>query len=381
VTPIFSELSPLQLGFFIAFAASLVIQLLYFTLIYLRVATYKPKSTNLTTPQKPSISVVICARNEEVNLENFLPSILEQDYPNFEVIVVNDCSYDDSEFVLSRLQKLYPNLKVTNIKPDEKFSHGKKLALTVGIKAAQNEWLVLTDADCQPSSSKWLSTIAQNFSGNTNVVLGYGAYMKKKGFSNKLIRFDTFYIALNYLGMALIKRPYMGVGRNLAYKKELFFKNKGFASHSFLRSGDDDLFIQEIANGKNTAVEIDVNSHTLSVPRETLGSWFMQKRRHLTTSPYYRNSIKLALFLEPFSRILFWTTGFTLFAIGFSPLLVAGIMLFRLIVTTSILIMAMNRLNETKLFLISFLYDLFSPILYLWLAFANQFNKKRFRWN
>lgn len=379
--PTLSELSPFELGLLVVFTISFLTQLVFYLSVYLKVPLYKPKIEAEAQQNFPPVSVVICARNEEANLEKFLPTVLEQDYPRFEVIVVNDCSYDDSEFVLSRFQKIYPNLKVTHIKPDEKFSHGKKLALTVGIKAAQHEWLVLTDADCQPASSAWLKNIARHFTDTTQVVLGYGGYKTGKGFLNKLIRFDALFVALNYLGMALSGKPYMGVGRNLAYRKELFFRNRGFASHSFLHSGDDDLFVHEVANGKNTAVEIDAQSRTLSIPRETFGSWMLQKRRHISTGPFYRNSVKAALMAEPLSRILFWFSGVTLLAMGVSPWIIGSALLFRLIVVSIILKAAMNRLSESKLFLISFLHDLLSPILYLWLAIANRFNKKQFRWN
>jgi hypothetical protein len=92
---------------------------------------------------------------------------------------------------------------------------GKKLSITLGVKGAKFEHLILTDADCRPASRNWLKSIAENFSNEKQIVLGYGPYKKEKGFLNRLIRFDTTWIGMNYFSMALAKLPYMGVGRNL----------------------------------------------------------------------------------------------------------------------------------------------------------------------
>lgn len=360
---------------------SLLIQLNYYLGIYLRVALFKKtdNNSNINT-EKPPVSVVICARNEEENLKHFLPKVLEQKYPNYEVIVVNDCSSDNSDIVLENFQKQYPHLKVTTIKEDEKFSHTKKLALTVGIKAAKNEWLLLTDADCVPQSDLWLSTMAENFKGNTEVVLGYGGYLSEKGLLNKLIRFDTMLIAMNYFGFTLIRKPYMGVGRNLAYKRSLFFKNRGFASHSQIDSGDDDLFIREVANKANTVVEFRHEAHTLSVPRKTYTNWIRQKRRHTSTSKYYNSGIKLLLGLEPFSRLLFFLSALALIALLYFPYIVGSVLIVRMIVKLSIIKAVMKKLNEKKILLTSLLWDFYSLYFYSKLLLLNSVTSKKTKW-
>ena len=182
---------------------------------------------------------------------------------------------------------------------------GKKFALTLGIKAAKYDYLLLTDADCYPRDKDWISSMAKHFFNKT-IVLGYGAYEKHKGLLNKLVRFDTFQVAMQYFSYALIGKTYMGVGRNLAYKKSLFFDNKGFATHLHLPSGDDDLFIKEVATYNNTAISIEYSSHTLSVPKMNWKSWIRQKSRHLSTGIYYKNYHKLMLGSWTLSQILFW---------------------------------------------------------------------------
>ncbi|RPH30752.1 MAG: glycosyltransferase [Bacteroidales bacterium] len=359
--------------------ATLIIQLYYYLGIYLKVALHKNIGEDLPTPCIP-ISVVICARDEEANLESFLPYVLEQDYPDFEVIVVNDCSSDNSSYTLDRMLKKYPNLRVTTIKQDEKFTHNKKLALTVGIKAAKNEWLVLTDADCRPDSSKWLASMATNFSENSEVVLGYGGFFEERGFLNRIIRFDGLFIAMQYLGFALIGRPYIGVGRNLAYKKDLFFRNKGFASHAHIHSGDDDLFINAVAKRTNTKVEFRIDSHTRTTPRNSYNKWEIQKRRHITTSSRYRLSTKIILGGEILSRIFFFGSAIALIAMLYYPWIVASSILLRWIVQLSIIKGVMNRLSERKILLLSLFYDFYSLFFYARLSLLNVINPRKASW-
>ena len=281
---------------------TLVIQIIYYS-IYLKVSSHKTKNHII---DKFPVSIVICARNEAISLQKNLPAILEQDYSDFEVIVVNDCSEDNTDMVIAELRQTYPHLRSTTINKDKKFTHGKKLALAVGIKGAEHEWLILTDADCKPTSKNWIYSMQHNFSEDASIILGYGGYRRRKGLLDKFIRFDTLYIAMQYLGLAISGKPYMGVGRNLAYRKSLFFKSKSFSQHSHLLSGDDDLFINQVATKNNTKVELHKDSQVVSEPVRTWRKWMQQKRRHLTTFSYYRSGSKFYLGLELLSRILFY---------------------------------------------------------------------------
>lgn len=374
------QLTTYELAFFSVLLFSILVQLFYYFLVFIRVTARSGKVYKGADADLPPVSVVICARNEEENLEEFLPLILEQQYPNFEVVVVDDCSEDDTDMVLRRLSARYPHLKTTSIKPDLKFNHGKKLALTLGIKAASHEWLLLTDADCKPHSEFWIREMAKNFKSPNQMVLGYGGYMPAKGLLNRLIRIDAFYVAMQYLGFAKLGLPYMGVGRNLAYRKELFFENKGFANHNHIPSGDDDLFVQQVALKSNTTVEYGQMAHTRSVANSSIKGWVRQKRRHLTTSPMYRKGIKVWLGLEPLSRLMFWTAGIVLLVNQNYLEVVGAIMLFRMLFVSIILKIAMNRLNERKIFLLSLAYDLFSPVCTASLLLLNSFTKKRSKW-
>jgi cellulose synthase/poly-beta-1,6-N-acetylglucosamine synthase-like glycosyltransferase len=345
---------------FLIFSLAAVIQLFYYYFFYLSVYTYKLKTQGKSTHP---VSVIICARNEAENLSNFLPSILEQDYPDYEVIVVNDCSEDNSYDILGKYLTQYPHLKVSTVNKDPKFTHNKKFAQFIGIKAAKNEILLFTDADCQPESDKWLEGMTSHFEEKITFVLGYGGYLIEKGLLNKYIRYDSMTIAMQYLAMAIRGIPYMGVGRNLAYRRSAFFANKGFGVHINLASGDDDLFVNTNASGLNTCVEFRKHTHTRSVPKSTVSEWITQKKRHLTTAPYYKLRDKLLLTTEPVARVIYYTAFIILLSFSFLWPFVLAIFGIRLITQIIVFILVQKRLNEPHLLTYSLIFDIFSPVI------------------
>jgi len=358
---------------FLVFVLSAAIQLFYYFYYYLATWTHKVPEVNIS---KKPVSVIICARNEAENLARFLPSVLEQDYPDYEVIVVNDCSEDNSYKILGDFLTRYPHLRISNVNKDPKFTHNKKFAQFIGIKAARNEILLFTDADCKPESDKWLEGMASHFNSTTHFVLGYGGYLKEKGVLNKYIRYDSMTIAMQYLGMAIRGFPYMGVGRNLAYLRTIFFDNKGFGTHNHIISGDDDLFVNNNATGINTSVEIRKTSHTRSVPFSSLHKWITQKKRHLTTAPYYKFRDKFLLSLEPISRVLFYTSFIILISLLFLWQYVLIIFGLRLISQIIVLTLGEKKLNEPGLTGFSLIFDIFSPVINGTLLLSNYIRKR-----
>jgi biofilm PGA synthesis N-glycosyltransferase PgaC len=365
-----------EIIFMVLFGLSFIVQLIFYLGIYARFLFYKPVS--LKKKQEP-VSVIICARNEAENLDKYLPSVLTQDYPVYEVIVVNDCSLDHTDEILGKYLKKYKHLRTTNINEDKKFAHGKKLAVTVGIKAAKHEILIFTDADCQPSSDQWLSRIQRNFTKEKSIVLGYGGYFRRKGLLNNYIRYDTMMIAWQYFSYVLSGNPYMGVGRNLAYRKSLFFANKGFASHYHLLSGDDDLFVNETANKINTAIEFSPQSHTRSETKKTLREWIKQKRRHLTTSKYYKSRHKFLLGIEAISRILFYGSFFYLLSIHVYPRYILSAFGLRFLLQLVFTKKVMKLLNEKNLLISSLFFDVFSLFINFILYISNRLRFRRRR--
>ncbi|MCJ8209964.1 glycosyltransferase [Mucilaginibacter sp. RS28] len=306
-------------------AFGFVVQLFYLLVYHLKLNSYKAEEA----PEKECVpvSVIIAARNERDNLERFLPKILTQNYPDFEVIVVNDCSVDDSNYLLDELQAQYSKLKIVTVTESRQFKTGKKFAITMGIKAAKHPYLLFTDADCEPESENWISCMAASFSNPEHqIVLGYSPYVKTKGLLNALIRFETIKTAINYFSAALKGNAYMGVGRNLAYRKDLFFNNKGFASHMHIMSGDDDLFVNENATRNNVAVEIRTDSFTWSEPKASFGEWFRQKRRHMGAGKFYKARHKRLLGLDAISGLLFYS-AFTA-CLFFKPAFIIALVVF-----------------------------------------------------
>jgi len=367
------------LSAFVLYSFCFIIQMVYYWGIFGKFAFYKRKQL---PNQYKAVSVIICAKNEYNNLKKNLPFFLEQDYPGYEVVVVNDCSDDDSKYLLKTFSEKYSHLKVITIRQNVNFFRGKKFALAIGIKSAKHDLLILSDADCTPKSNRWIAEMQNNFTGKTDIVLGYSGYEYNKGLLNKLIRFDTIMTAMQYFSWSLLGKTYMGVGRNLAYNKKLFYDAKGFTSHYHISSGDDDLFINKVASKHNTCIEISHQAHTSSAPKKTFNDWILQKKRHYSTSFLYKISHKFMLGIFSISSFLFYFLLIFLlvfFFITFSYsiiIFVCSLFLIRMVTQMIIIKKTMNKLNEKKILLISPLLDLIFVLLNPMIALSNVIVKK-----
>jgi glycosyltransferase involved in cell wall biosynthesis len=286
---------------FILLIASFLIQCFYLFYFSARVAFIKEKKSL----EKNGITVIICARNENENLKKNLPLVLNQKYDDFEVVVVNDRSWDDSIEILNNFKAQYSNLKIVDIQDNKTDNFGKKLAITIGIKAAKNNYLLFTDADCKPLSEYWINEMSNGFKDEKQIIIGVGIYEKEIGFLNKIIRFDTVHIAINSLGYAKAKLAYMGVGRNLAYHQDIYYLNDGFKSHYHIESGDDDLFVNQASNQRNTQIIFSSKSMTISKPKKEFRNWVYQKRRHHTTNFKYKKKAQIFIRSTIFECISF----------------------------------------------------------------------------
>lgn len=341
---------------FIAFASVMIIQIFYYLFFFLRLAIYKQPTKSIS--QTHPVSVIICARDEAANLTLNLPGSLIQEYPTtHEVLVINDNSFDESKYILEAYRKEYKQLQLVELKQEARFIPGKKFPLSIGIKTAKHEVLLLTDADCVPATEHWIARMQEAYNEQTEIVLGYGAHQKAKGFLNKLIRWETFHTALQYFSYALAGIPYMGVGRNLSYKREVFFRHKGFSAHNNIPSGDDDLFINTAATRTNTAIQIDKDAFTLSVPAKTWKQWKKQKARHYSTGKYYRPLHKFLLALYAGSHFLLYPL-FVLSMIFFDWKITLSLFCLRLVVQFFIFYRTMNKLGEKDLLPWFWFFDL-----------------------
>jgi glycosyltransferase involved in cell wall biosynthesis len=354
------------------------LQLLYYWWFFRRVAFYAPED-RIQTQQHP-VTVIVCARDEAANLARNLPGVLVQTYPStHEVIVVNDNSVDETKYLLDELKKTFKHLQVVNLEHEAKLIPGKKYPLSIGIKEAKHEIVLLTDSDCVPASEFWMQKMQNGFTDGIEIVLGYGAYNKKPGILNKLIRFETFHSALQYLSYALAGTPYMGVGRNLSYTKKLFFQNKGFSSLNHVPGGDDDLFINLVATNTNTTVVIDPDTFTLSEPKKTWADWSRQKSRHYSTGKYYKAKHRWLLGIYAVSHFLFYPL-FIASLLCFSWKLALGIFMLRFISQGWLLYKSMYKLNEKDLWPWWWLLDIWMFFYYLIFA-GSLWKKPRQTWN
>jgi cellulose synthase/poly-beta-1,6-N-acetylglucosamine synthase-like glycosyltransferase len=347
------------------FVAAAAVQVLYYLAVYVRLAVHKAKQAP-TPDALPPVTVLICARDEAHNLRKYLPAVCTQDYPNdYEVLVVNDLSSDDTMEVLFDLGRQYERLDYRTIPEQAKVLQGKKFALTIGVKAAKYPRVVLIDADCYPSSPLWLQRMATCFTDEKQVVLGFGAYEKRPGFLNKLIRFETFNTALNYLSFALSGLPYMGVGRNLAYTRSMFFATNVFVKNPKLASGDDDLLINAVATGRNTAVCIHKEAFTVSGPKLTWDEWLYQKRRHVSTARHYKWGHRAMLALFQLAHVLFYAGLILTLVYTRNYVVVGGVFAARLFVMSVVHYFALKKLDSVDLWIWTPLFDLLTPLYYL----------------
>ncbi|MFE3869226.1 glycosyltransferase [Flavobacterium sp. LS2P90] len=299
------------------------------------------------TPKKIPISVIVCAKNEEENVINFIPLLAEQNYPDFEIVLIDDASNDNTLATFEGFEKQYPNVRLVKVQNNEAFWGNKKYALTLGIKAAKKEYLLFTDADCYPTSKEWITAISSQFTMQKTIVLGYGKYEKiANSFLNKIIRFETLLTAIQYFSWAKMGHPYMGVGRNLAYKKEEFFNVNGFIEHMKVRSGDDDLFVNQAANARNTAIAFMTESFTYSKPKTTYKDWIIQKRRHIATANYYKKFDKFQLSVFYSTQLLFILLAILLLTFQFQWIIVLSLFCVRYIISWIVIGFSAGKLKE-----------------------------------
>jgi len=345
-----------------------VIHVVYLIIQWKFIGTEETASKNKTD----AVSVVICAKNEEDTLPQLLSSLKNQDYSDYEIVLVNDASTDNTLEIMENFSKENSNVAVVDVAENDTFWRGKKFALTLGIKRAKNDYLLFTDADCTIASEKWISKVMDGYDSETEIVLGYGGYRKLSGLLNKIIRFETVLTASNYFSFAKVFTPYMGVGRNLSYKKELFCNTKGFYGHMDVASGDDDLFINKNATKTNTEIVFSEESHTISEPPKKWKEWFIQKRRHYSTSSLYSTETKALLGLQGLSHLLFFASLIALLILKVEPTIVLSIFGIRTLIYSVTIGMAASKLKEKDLIIFVPFLDVILICLQISILISNQ---------
>lgn len=351
--------------FLYALIGALVVEAFFHLFVFARLAFRDPRvEPDRTLP----VSIVVCARNESTSLQQLIPLLMDQDHQEFELVVVNDRSDDDTWEILQWMKPNFPRMRPVNIQADEKFSYGKKIALGVGIRSARHKHVILTDADCMPVGRDWISTMCAGFRNGRTIVIGFSPYEKTGGLTNLLERYDGISKAVQYISFAKAGLPYMGVGRNLGYTQDTFLNAKGPQRHSALMSGDDDLFINEVARAKNTAAVADGRSFMTTRGTPDLATWVRRKRRHYTTARFYRFGHQVLLTLLPLGRLITWAAVIALFITGHPYEALAGLGA-ELLLFLPVRMLAMRKLGAGGIVWLTlpleWLFLLLEPSLYL----------------
>ncbi len=360
----------------LALLALCVLVQLYFALIYfLPLSKYQDPEPTQTLP----VSVIVAAHDEQDNLYELLPMLLDQNYPEFEILVVNDRSEDDTEFYLFELEKQFDNFRVVTVKKTPEYLNSKKYALALGIRAAKHEHMLFTDADCRPCSPQWISRMQAGYQNGSEVVLGYSPYAHLKGFLNHLIRYETLLTGIQYLSHAIKGQTYMGVGRNLSYTKACFFKNKGFASHIRTMGGDDDLFVRDAANNSKVNIVINKEAQTVSIPKKTFREWVIQKRRHMSVGGRYKAADKRRIGAFVASNVFFYILLVILLVLNSHLAILGALVGVRYLSVFPIYRLAARRLDEKMSLLMLPVLDVVYFISYIFLG-VSVLMYKRLRW-
>ncbi|MFV0467405.1 MAG: glycosyltransferase [Dysgonomonas sp.] len=309
------EFTELELIFLLTFGILWLIQVFFYFVYYRKPLVYRKKQMSReidihSSLVKPSVSVVIISKNESVSLEKNLPFVLSQDYPDFEVIVVNDGSTDESEEVLRRLEHTNPHLYHT-FSPD---SRDRKLSMTIGIKATTKDVLLFTEASCKPLSDQWIEQMMEHLTDQTEVVLGYSYYEGDTSFYNRMANFDGLYFSLQYLSKAILKHPYTGTFRNLAFRRKLFFDHKGF-SEVLNYDSCEDVFINKVMNKENVTVSLSQDSFT-SMVLDSYSLWKNIRVTYKRAENHFKGGRHNIFSVETLSRLLFYLVFVLLLAYG-----------------------------------------------------------------
>ena len=368
------------------FLITVSVQIFYILIIFGRMSFFYKKKIKDSLSNPEGVTVIVTAHNQKDDLKKLIPAVCEQDYPNFDVMVINDRSWDGTRGLLEEMMSLYPKLRTVTVKYTPDHVTAKKYALTLGIKVAKNDILLLTDADCIPKSNKWIELMTAPVRNEEKTFsLGFSQYNYGKGLLNHWIQFETLWTGLQFLAFAIWKSPFMGIGKNLCYRRSFFMDKKAFKGQWHINGGDDDLFVNQYANGKNTAVVISPESITLSTPKTNWKSYFIQKKRHFNSGKYFQVRDKLKIGIYSSTHLIFWVTGiYLLILLGLEQnwehfLVILGIMIVRSILLTSVFTSARKKLEgKTKVFWTGF-FDLMY-LGYFWILGGLGYQSKKVRW-
>ena len=366
---------------FVLFLLAFAYQCLLYGYLTRQLLLYPTLASDTLTDEeeKEGVSMIVCAHNERENLEELLPLLLRQRFGRFEIVIADDASGDGTYEFLTAQQQLHPQLRVVRIEQRPTHTQSKKYALTQAIQAARYDKLLLTDADCRPASADWLRLMTRPLHGTTQFVLGYSPYQYRGGWLNWFIRYETLHTGFLYSAAALAGHPYMGVGRNLAYRKLFFLSKGGFQKHRTVVGGDDDLWVNQHATKNNVAIVLEEASLVYSIPKACWLSYYHQKKRHLHVGQHYKRADQWWLGLLSLSTVAFWVTGLVLCFLCNKCYGIAALFLLRWLILAAVFSTARRRLHDPINLALLPILD-FLHVMYYVVVGALAFSTKNIRW-
>jgi len=283
-----------------------------------------------------------------------MPKLLKQNLGSIQIHLQDDFSTQGEKEWIESMHESGIKYAAT-----KKQIQGKKQALKEAIQMAESDIVLLTDADCLPLSDSWARSMCETMTSDSDIVLGYSPTEKASGVLNLFSRFETWMTAIQYMAYALIKKPYMGVGRNIMYRRKLALN---FTPDTSLPSGDDDLFVQAVASKSNVKINLDPNAFVETESKKKWQDFINQKRRHVTSSTKYQTIHQLLLGMFGMSQILIYGLGIVLLYFGFTTFWWAYILLLCLKMTIAFPIM--KRMKELSLWIYFPFLDLLFSIYY-----------------
>lgn len=355
---------------FYFFVACLAIQLIYY-IFFLSILLNNKKEKEYDL--KP-ISVILYVKNSELYLEKNIDYFINQKYPKFEILLVNNASSDNTDIILEKLSEKHKSLRIINVENNESFWGNKKYTYTLAIKAAKYEHLIFSEIDCKPVSENWIHEINKSFSSKKTIILGYKRLLKTSSLFNLIIRFDNLLESIKSFSFTKINSPYSADSRNYAFTKKDFYRVNGFINHIKIKNGKEDLFVKDAKQKYNSAYTLSDESFVESSKSLSFKEWFLNKKNSNLLKRHYSFKNQFLLNAFSFSKVFLYFLTIILLLIHDWKIIL--IIFSSYIIFQSVITFIINRkFKETSIFYLSPILDFLLVLFQISIFISNLISK------
>ena len=360
-----------------AYAGVFIIQMYFLLGVYLKLAWHKKENFN---PAPHQVTIMLSLRNEEERIREMMTKFTELPFEDYQVMVINEVSEDNTLEILNVLAETNPRIKVTSLSQETRFM--EKQAINIGLKGAQSPWIVQLPPTTGSISQEWLTKLTGLLDKDTDAVIGYTNVERNKGFRNLLCRMERFHQFMLSGSWILAGMPFVFSENNVLFNKSMYFDTLGFRQKLNRNFANLELIFNE--NFKPNRIKVSTHAD-LSVREQVeddRGDHLKLIKKAVQIRKTLNWSKKFTLFLDDFTKIAL--TGLTIslliilteYWITFTFMLVIYYILLLIIV-----IKLLNRLKERKIFVSSFAYILIKPIINWWFFWSTYLIHRRNRWS